>query len=375
MSNYSGFVVLVRHGQTPWNVERRVQGQGSISELNDVGREEARAKSLELKALMPVRLSSSPLVRAVQTANILADGLGLRSDHIRMAPRMAEFRFGSWEGQLTSTIEEQAVGDLHSRSGRNGHDGETMDEVTARALEELRELALDGEVTDVVVTHGGVIRMLMRALYQVNHLSMVVPNAAVLPLPKRGIRLLLGLEPQMTREILYYPRDLYKRGWYDELADDERDVWVRVVGDVILRLSLNPTDHRCCRMVLIAQGRDDPRKYFNVTQDKWPKLLYTWLQHIMSALATCGYHAQFQYAGNNSVGSRSDGLLICGVGMDGNSPEPNFPHIHILLRNFDSTVPFGAEFSLREGKQTREDFRDIVSEMRQKLRPKLDQIE
>lgn len=367
-------IILVRHGRTNHNIEGRFQGQGSVSQLTNDARHELREKTVkEVRAAVgkdDARLWTSPLLRAVQTAEIIADGLEMRRDAIVEEGRVMEFDFGDWEGRLYHDIE---TFDFYGESGREGHTGETIELVTERSSSFLRELALkeDG-VHEVVVTHGGVVRMLMRAFYHLNHLSMTIPNGVVVALPKRWVRYFLGIEAPKNREIVYFPAVLYKRGWYDSTSDPERDIWMQQTeDDVSLRLTLNPTDHRCCRMILLAHNR---RNLFNVSQEHWPAQIYTSLSLIMRALAILGYHAQFQYAGNNSVSTASNGLHLCGIGPDVNNPEPNFPHIHIMIRNFDDTVPLGVEFPLREGKSTRDDFPQLVQLMRSQLRPFLPQI-
>ena len=95
-------LLLVRHGETDWNRHGRWQG-GSDTQLNDLGREQARALAEELDGEIDV-LYSSDLARARETAEIVAAKLGLE---VRLDPRLRERGFGSWEGLTTIEIEER----------------------------------------------------------------------------------------------------------------------------------------------------------------------------------------------------------------------------------------------------------------------------
>ena len=75
----AGKVLLLRHGQTDWNVALRLQGQSDI-DLNEVGREQARSVAAALAALEPAAVAASDLSRARETAELVAGGLGLDHD-------------------------------------------------------------------------------------------------------------------------------------------------------------------------------------------------------------------------------------------------------------------------------------------------------
>ena len=86
---------LVRHGQTDWNAERRLQGATDIP-LNDVGREQAREAVATLADYQWDAIVSSPLSRAAETADLIAEGLGLTV--ARRIPELIERSFGPAEG-------------------------------------------------------------------------------------------------------------------------------------------------------------------------------------------------------------------------------------------------------------------------------------
>ena len=95
-------LILVRHGQTDWNVEGRYQGQADPP-LNRRGREQAVTLAEALCGAGLNVLYSSPLRRASETARVLADRLGLS---LRLEPRLTEIGQGEWEGRRPARIEQ-----------------------------------------------------------------------------------------------------------------------------------------------------------------------------------------------------------------------------------------------------------------------------
>lgn len=150
-------VYLIRHGETTWNVERRYQGT-SDSPLSDLGREQTVRLRDALRAV-PVRaVYSSPLTRALSTAEVIAAEFGLP---VIAVPDLAEIRVGEWEGLLVGEIEARYPGAVHQWYS-NPHlaripGGETIAELRARAVHATEDIRRrhDGESV-VVVAHGGV---------------------------------------------------------------------------------------------------------------------------------------------------------------------------------------------------------------------------
>lgn len=93
-------LVLVRHGQTDWNLEGRYQG-GSDVPLNATGREQAERLAMELSASRYEAVYSSPLRRSLDTARAIAQGRGLE---VYLDPRLKEIDLGEWEGMLATHI-------------------------------------------------------------------------------------------------------------------------------------------------------------------------------------------------------------------------------------------------------------------------------
>ena len=155
-------IVLVRHGETDWNRENRFQGHAD-TELNEAGREQARMLALELAGETFRAAYSSPLLRAHETASILAASLDLE---VESADELMEVDVGSWSG-LTRTDIEARFPDGFNRWLEYGHgwdDGESYEELGERVISGLLRIAArhpDGNV--LAVTHGGPIRSALAA--------------------------------------------------------------------------------------------------------------------------------------------------------------------------------------------------------------------
>lgn len=148
-------IALVRHGQTNWNFEGRIQGSSDIP-LNDTGRQQAREAGQRLAGHGFTYVVSSPLSRAVETASLLAGELGLTGPHERIE-NLAERRYGSAEG-VTGV-------EFATRFPNGVPDAEDELAVVARTRIALLDLATrhPGE-TIAAASHGGVIGRLVRSL-------------------------------------------------------------------------------------------------------------------------------------------------------------------------------------------------------------------
>ena len=152
-------IILWRHGQTSWNVERRFQGSTDVP-LTETGVGQARRAARLLASLRPDAIVSSDLTRAVDTAAELAALTGL--DVIR-EEGLRETYAGVWQGLTHEEIiarhgDEYAAWKRGEAIRRGG--GELETEIADRAapvvLRHAEKLPVDG--TLVVVSHGGTIR-------------------------------------------------------------------------------------------------------------------------------------------------------------------------------------------------------------------------
>jgi probable phosphoglycerate mutase len=143
-------LLLARHGETDWNRELRIQGS-SDTDLNDVGRAQARALADELAGEQLDAIYSSDLRRARETAEIVATGRGL---DVRLDADLRERSFGSWEGLTRAEIAERFPDIEH-------HDGETDEQVRRRVLDAVHRIVLAHPGEEVlVVSHGGALNAL-----------------------------------------------------------------------------------------------------------------------------------------------------------------------------------------------------------------------
>ena len=147
-------MLLVRHGETDWNRERRVQGHTDVP-LNATGLEQARALANELSGSELVAIYASDLVRTRDTAAIVAAHHELT---VTVDADLREKNFGSWEGLTDVEILDRFPDAVRGRWG----DGETTEAVAERAvaaLDRIRRLHPAGCV--LVVSHGGPLRAIL----------------------------------------------------------------------------------------------------------------------------------------------------------------------------------------------------------------------
>jgi broad specificity phosphatase PhoE len=182
-------LVLVRHGQSEWNAQHRVQGQSGAG-LTDLGHRQAEHTAEWVRRTHPdARLVSSDLRRCRQTVAPIAAALG--TDVVE-DPQVRERSFGRWEGLSLDEV-QAADPDLWAR-WRSGEDvvaevgGETGDQLADRVTAALTAHAdaRDGG-TVVVVTHGGPVWYGMHALLGLPWATLGgVGNAAVTELVRGG---------------------------------------------------------------------------------------------------------------------------------------------------------------------------------------------
>ena len=153
-------ILLARHGETDWNRVGRWQGHADPP-LNDAGRGQAAELAERLAGDGIAVIYSSDLMRASQTARVVADRLGLA---VVEDAGLREIDVGSWSG-LTRAEVEQRFPEGYARwlRGDIGHDGETREELSERVVGAVERIAAahPGD-TILAVTHGGAIRALRR---------------------------------------------------------------------------------------------------------------------------------------------------------------------------------------------------------------------
>lgn len=174
---------VVRHGETTWNAEKRIQGHIDVG-LNAVGLAQADAAANWLSGQTIAALYSSDLQRALQTAQRIAAVL---NKVVTSRPEFRERRYGLFEGRTYE--ESRAIYPLeYGAFERREPDfvipgGESLQQLHYRVCGGLQRIAADhpGE-TVVVVTHGGVldiINRLVRGTPLVKPRDFLIPNAGI----------------------------------------------------------------------------------------------------------------------------------------------------------------------------------------------------
>jgi probable phosphoglycerate mutase len=154
---------IVRHAETAWNAEGRVQGQTDVP-LSDVGHAQARALAALLGGQRFTALYSSDLQRVTQTARPTARALGLAP---RIEPKLRERHYGMFETLTYAEVkvrypEEYARFRAHDRDFEFGN-GEALGAFFERSVSCLADIAAAHPGADVLVfTHGGVLDMAYR---------------------------------------------------------------------------------------------------------------------------------------------------------------------------------------------------------------------
>lgn len=150
-------IILLRHGETTWNIEGRYQGQEDTP-LSPKGLEQGRKAALALKDIPIDRAISSPLSRSFETCRMAADYHHLT---VMKDPRLIEISHGLWEGIHADEIEARYPKEFHLWHTHPEQvqmpEGENLEDVRKRAREAFDEYArkYDGE-TVLVAAHDAV---------------------------------------------------------------------------------------------------------------------------------------------------------------------------------------------------------------------------
>ncbi|MBQ6006165.1 MAG: histidine phosphatase family protein [Selenomonadaceae bacterium] len=157
-------IFLIRHGETEWNKQNRLQGNSDIH-LSPEGFHQAMILAEHAPLQNADAIYSSDLARAVSTANILAERLNLT---VNTMPLLRETNFGDWEGRFISELMEEspkAFGKFFTAPERcHPPNGETFLECQARVMIGIREIIANHENQNVIVVcHGAANRLILGA--------------------------------------------------------------------------------------------------------------------------------------------------------------------------------------------------------------------
>jgi len=176
-------LLLIRHGQTEWNLLGKYTGMSDIP-LTDKGREQAQRLAVELKANPPDAVVSSDLIRARETAEILATPFNLP---VHTDPRLREINQGLWEGMHVDDIKAKYAQEFAARQANPLEvappGGETVGQVRERVVTAVNDIAQkypDQRVA--IVAHGLALALIKVYLtnYPITQVwDLIPPNAQV----------------------------------------------------------------------------------------------------------------------------------------------------------------------------------------------------
>jgi broad specificity phosphatase PhoE len=175
---------IVRHGQTDWNVEQRLQGQAEV-DVNEAGLAQVERNARRLAELVsdPSEFAfvSSPMRRTRATMERVRQELGLPRGGYDTDPRLMELHFGDWQGSTYAELEARQPGSTIGRHDDKwdfvppGPDAESYAKLAKRVSDWLAEV----DRPTICSTHGGVIRTLFHLVAGVS-----TKEAANIPVPQ-----------------------------------------------------------------------------------------------------------------------------------------------------------------------------------------------
>ncbi len=164
-------LTIVRHGETDWNRDKRIQGGGNDIPLNDTGRSQAEKLATTLKDEKFDAIVSSPMVRAMETAEILQKKLGL--GEVVALEGLREHRMGEWEGQIRADVAQKlstADDDSFALHPSTPEGGESLSQFLKRTegtCEEILQKFAGKRV--LVICHGGTARALTSVIQNLTY--------------------------------------------------------------------------------------------------------------------------------------------------------------------------------------------------------------
>ncbi len=182
---------LIRHGQTQWNLEGKYTGQSDIP-LNETGRAQAKAAGLNPSFPPPDAIFSSDLIRAVETAELVAAGWGYVGK-IEIDSRLREINQGVWEGMHFDEIKARFAEEFAAREANPldvaAPGGETVGEVKARVVAAIDEICgryPHGKIG--IVAHGlalAIVRAWLAGHPIQDVWSLIPPNAQIIKIERK----------------------------------------------------------------------------------------------------------------------------------------------------------------------------------------------
>ncbi|MCX8757347.1 phosphoglycerate mutase family protein [Vibrio parahaemolyticus] len=148
-------IFVLRHGETEFNADKKLQGHCNSS-LTSKGSDQARRVGTTLKQYIenrPFRVYSSTLGRALQTSQIVCEELNYSYENLNKEPRLKEFSLGEWEQRTIPSLEQEIPNLLAQNDWYlQAPNCETYESVRERLSSWLSDVAHDEDI--VVVSHG-----------------------------------------------------------------------------------------------------------------------------------------------------------------------------------------------------------------------------
>lgn len=187
-------ILLIRHGETDWNKDRRIMGRDPVG-LNEAGRRQSRSLQATLKNTKVDQVFTSPLLRALQTAEILCAGRGLKPTPDEL---LLEVDYGEWVGKKFAEVREMPdyIPYYQRLETPVAPEGETLYQVRDRGLAFLEKISNGGGGKNVlVVSHADWIKCILMHFMEIpfeNIWRLRIDNASISQIEseKRGYRVI-----------------------------------------------------------------------------------------------------------------------------------------------------------------------------------------
>lgn len=155
-------IILIRHGQTEWNLKGRYQGQSDIA-LSEKGKEQARQLAENFPVNTVDAFYASDLNRAMDTAAAVASSF---HQEVQPVKELREIHFGKWEGltyqEICAGWPKESKNFFSDPEQADIPDGETFTEVQNRGVQAVLKIAaLHPEQTVAITAHGGILRTIL----------------------------------------------------------------------------------------------------------------------------------------------------------------------------------------------------------------------
>lgn len=172
-------IYLIRHGQTDWNVEGRLQGWKDIP-LNEEGRAQAGRLAERMESRPVSQIFTSPQKRAYETAKAVADRQNLP---LVIIPELMEISYGVWEGKTGQEVfsTQEALYEEWENGGKGPEGSETLAQVYGRCKKAWEQVKSQLKGDCALVSHGSLLSCFLTVLLGDDPVLeyLVIPNASI----------------------------------------------------------------------------------------------------------------------------------------------------------------------------------------------------